>query len=250
MPPMSSLGLSPVRFSSTIRFVPAWRFNRLPLEQMQLTGHYLAPKNSLFSTPSMLMAEKPELAKGYTDGIMMCNAGGVQSPGQMLLFHFYPEKPPVPGISQYDPDLPAEPQRLAQVRERMMQCLARLEKNLNKTRKAAKRPLRAMLIGGESYWKSSREYRDAMVDILKKARVPFSLFWGHVNEARSRFYVSPQKDLWLVNTVFETEYGDQDLQSAADLPRAFEEIEIDRKDTVFVDNRRFKIPKPHFKPRS
>jgi hypothetical protein len=200
------------RFASHIRFVTSEEFQRLPLEQKPSVTENRRNNIGTFS----------QIA--YTDGILMCNAGGVtaNSPEKLVLFHFY-------GADLGSP-----------------QAEIRALTDSVKPLKAFNRNVRALLLGGEAPFRFSVEMGDALKRFFSKAGIPLSVFWGHTEWGSSKVAYLPNTDTWYVSTKYNHPPSDPlkapdrfDVESLQDLKDAFEEISLDPGDDVTIGGRTY-----------
>ena len=189
------------KFTSLLKFVNRDEFDALPLKAMPRITEQ--KDNNLATFP-----------RGWTRGIIMCNAGGVTNGKQTTMYHFYDLLSPEINIG-------------------------RLAGHIRKLREENPN-LRALLVGGQQNVESVR-LGQKLQEYFNDENIPFSMFWGHNHNTRSDIAYDVVDDTWHINT-YEA-YKGPDYPGDVFTPgkphpealrEAFSHIKVDPGDTVEI----------------
>ncbi len=206
--------VTPIRFSSHIRFVSLDTFNKLPLD--------------IQSDCDMVSPESVQ-----TSGIRMCNAGGVTTPAGAFRFHLYPETRKHRWRYSGDPSLNADPKSLRKAGERIVELL-----NSLRLTGPGRFTQRGLLIGGDPKYAASRDYKLYLEKLFTTHQIPFSKFWGRKKGNESHIFYDVANDTWTVFAQVLNPNKPVDwVKSVADLNECFQEVVLAPGDTLELDGK-------------
>jgi hypothetical protein len=198
--------ISPLRFSSKIKFVSYDEFHRLPCSEMNSRGEYAAAPWSIKDR----VIDKP---RGYTDGAYTCNAGGFHNGEKLVLFHLIPHRNIVDFKKEVAPLLKKDLSRLA--------------------KEGA--PVRGFISGGDPTSESSSRLFNKLKKLFQDMGIPFSVLWGQETGGPLDIYYNTREDTWVVHTLGKS----QDVLTLQDIESNFRHRYLDPGDTLEVGGKTY-----------
>ncbi|OGH99965.1 MAG: hypothetical protein A2039_05815 [Candidatus Melainabacteria bacterium GWA2_34_9] len=152
-----------------------------------------------------------------TDGILMCNAGGITGgeTNNNLVFHIFP------------------PHFFDDLSRNFKQLEIKFKETISSLRQEQKGP-QALIFGGDVKYDDSKEVMVVLKHFFEKFKIDHTVFWGtgnknnRFNSSEKNIFYDGNKDTWHVNLVKSGE----SVLDAANAHNSFDYIKLSSKDKI------------------